>query len=448
MSSSDGAAAGVSGAIQKAPDPAERQDSRAEGLADIYVRVRAQSEALCKPLAIEDYGVQPMDDASPPKWHLAHTTWFFETFLLKAFEAGYKSIDDRYETLFNSYYNGVGNPYPRPRRGFLSRPTVGEVYDYRAHVDAAMAGLLYRDDDEVRRRIELGLNHEQQHQELMLTDLKYNLGLNPLKPAYREDLDCEASRWRPLKFDDHAGGILSVGAGGPFCFDNELPRHKVLLEPFALADRLVTNAEFLQFMEDGGYETPALWLSDGWTAVRANGWNCPLYWRRQDGEWLEYRLGGERAVAPGDPVVHVSAYEADAYARWAGCRLPTEFEWESVAAPLDSRAGNFADDGRLHPAGVERPERDGDRNPDSVAGNQLFGDAWEWTSSAYGPYPGYRTPTGTLGEYNGKFMSSQLVLRGGSCATPRGHVRASYRNFFYPPNRWQFSGIRLARDLG
>ena len=447
MSSSDGAAAGESGAIQKVPDPAERQDSRAEGLADFYARVRAQSEALCKPLAIEDSGVQPMDDASPPKWHLAHTTWFFETFLLRAFEAGYKSIDDRYETLFNSYYNGVGNPYPRPRRGFLSRPTVGEVYAYRAHVDAAMAGLLNRDEDEVRRRIELGLNHEQQHQELMLTDLKVNLGLNPLKPAYREDLDSEASRWRPLKFDDHAGGILSVGAGGPFCFDNELPRHRVLLEPFALADRLVTNAEFLQFMEDGGYESPALWLSDGWAAVRANRLNCPLYWRRQDGEWLEYRLGGERALAPADPVVHVSAYEADAYARWAGCRLPTEFELESAASPLDPGAGNFADDGRLHPAGVERRERDGDRNPDSVAGNQLFGDAWEWTSSAYGPYPGYRSPPGTLGEYNGKFMSSQLVLRGGSCATPRGHVRASYRNFFYPPNRWQFSGIRLARDL-
>ena len=419
-----------------------------DSLAARYERTRARSEALCAPLAIEDYGVQPMDDASPPKWHLAHTTWFFETFLLKEFEAGYECIDDRYETLFNSYYNGVGSPYPRPRRGLLSRPTVGEVYRYRAHVDAAMAGLLKCGEEEVRQRIELGLNHEQQHQELMLTDLKYNLGLNPLKPAYREDLDREAGRPRPLKLADYPGGILPAGARGPFCFDNELPRHRVLLEPFSLADRLVTNAEFLEFMEDGGYERPVLWLSEGWGAVRANGWKCPLYWQGRDGEWFEYRLSGERALAPGDPVVHVSAYEADAYARWAGCRLPTEFEWESAAAPLDPRAGNFADDERLHPASVEWRGRGGMRRADSRAENQLFGDAWEWTSSAYGPYPGYRTPPGTLGEYNGKFMSSQLVLRGGSCATPRGHVRASYRNFFYAPDRWQFSGIRLARDVG
>ena len=478
MSSSEGAATGVSGVPRMAAGPAEPQGSHDEDLAGRYARVRGQSEALCEPLAIEDYGVQPMDDASPPKWHLAHTTWFFETFLLKEFATGYQAFDGRYEMLFNSYYNGVGNPYPRPRRGFLSRPTVGEVYDYRAHVDDAMAGLVTGEDGEVRQRIELGLNHEQQHQELILTDLKYNLGLNPLKPAYREDLDREASGSLPLKFDDYPGGILSVGAGGPFCFDNELPRHRVLLEPFALAGRLVTNAEFLEFMEDGGYESPALWLSDGWAAVRANGWKSPLYWRRQetrrqetrrqetrrqetrrqetrnqdgrsqDGGWLEYRLGGERALVPDDPLVHVSAYEADAFARWAGCRLPTEFEWESAAAPQDSRAGNFADDGRLHPASVEWRGREGVQRRETGAGNQFYGDAWEWTSSAYGPYPGYRTPPGALGEYNGKFMSNQLVLRGGSCATPRGHVRASYRNFFYPPHRWQFSGIRLARDLG
>ena len=447
MSSSKGAAKGVPGAPLKAANPAEQDRSAAVDLASLYSRVRTRSEALCQPLAIEDYGVQPMDDASPPKWHLAHTTWFFETFLLKEFDTGYRGVDDTYEVLFNSYYNGVGDPYPRPRRGYLSRPTVGEVYDYRAHVDTAMAGLLTRGDAEIRRRIELGLHHEQQHQELILTDLKYNLGLNPLKPAYREDPDSEQTGSRALKFDEYPGGIFSVGACGPFCFDNELPRHTALLRPFALADRLVTNAEFLAFIENGGYAAAALWLSDGWSAVRANGWQCPLYWRCRDGQWLEYRLNGERSLAPDEPVVHVSAYEADAYARWEGCRLPTEFEWESAAEPLDPTAGNFADDGRLHPSGVDWPGQDGVRRLDTSGRKQLFGDAWEWTSSAYGPYPGYRTPPGALGEYNGKFMSSQLVLRGGSCATPRGHVRASYRNFFYPPDRWQFSGIRLARDL-
>ena len=446
MSYSQGAATGIPGASRTESTPAEKGCSAGVDLAAQYARTRARSEALCRPLAIEDYGVQPMDDASPPKWHLAHTTWFFETFLLKEFDAGYRGVDDRYETLFNSYYQGVGNPYPRPRRGLLSRPTVQEVSDYRARVDEAMAGLLTRDDGEVRRRIELGVHHEQQHQELILTDLKYNLGLNPLKPAYREDLHSEAARPRALKFDEYPGGMVSVGASGPFCFDNELPRHTALLQPFALADRLVTNAEYLSFMEDGGYRSPALWLSDGWAAVAANGWHCPLYWRCREGQWLEYRLGGECALAPEDPVVHVSAYEADAYARWAGCRLPTEFEWESAAEPLDARLGNFADDEKLHPSGVEGSVSEKPPGADPAGRKQLFGDAWEWTSSAYGPYPGYRIPPGALGEYNGKFMSSQLVLRGGSCATPRGHVRASYRNFFPPPARWQFSGIRLARD--
>ena len=435
MSSFQGAANPVAGAPGNTPEPPPEHGPGAQGAVERYARVRARSEALCRPLAIDDYGVQPMDDASPPKWHLAHTTWFFETFLLREFDGAYRCLHASYEELFNSYYNGVGEPYPRPKRGLLSRPTVGDVYDYRAHVDAAMQGLLTRADSEIQRRIELGLNHEQQHQELMLTDLKYNLGLNPLKPAYREDLCSEASAVCGLKFDEYPGGVFPVGAGRGFCFDNELPRHTVLLQPFALGDRLVTNGEFMAFIEDGGYHRPALWLSDGWSAVRANAWRCPLYWRCEDGQWLEYRLSGERALAPNDPVAHVSAFEADAYARWAGCRLPTEFEWETAAAALDPAAGNFADDERLHPAGAQ-------------AHKQFFGDAWEWTSSAYGPYPGYRAPPGALGEYNGKFMSSQLVLRGGSCATPRGHVRASYRNFFYPPARWQFSGIRLAKDLG
>ena len=430
-------------------------------LAGRYARVRAQSEALCLPLAVEDYGVQPMDDASPPKWHLAHTTWFFETFLLKEFDVDYRPVDERYHELFNSYYNGVGEPWPRPRRGLLSRPTVREVLDYRAHVDGAIQALLAREDDAIRRRVELGLNHEQQHQELILTDLKYNLGLNPLKPPYREDLNCATTVSRALAFDEYPGGVFEVGAQESFCFDNELPRHKILLQPFSLADRPVTNGEFLAFIEDGGYATAPLWLSEGWSAVAARGWRCPLYWRCRDGQWLEYRLGGERVIAPDDPVVHVSAFEADAFARWAGCRLPTEFEWETAAAQLDAAAGNFADDEWLHPRGAGSPLGDvsvGAAPSQSAAAaqleaqmeaqKQLFGDVWEWTSSAYGPYPGYRTLAGALGEYNGKFMSSQLVLRGGSCATPRGHVRASYRNFFYPPDRWQFSGIRLARDPG
>lgn len=405
-----------------------------EDLPKRYAAVRARSEALCRPLCIDDYGVQPMDDASPPKWHLAHTTWFFETFLLTEFLDAYSPVDERYETLFNSYYNGVGEPFPRPQRGLLSRPTVSEVQEYRAIVDRAMQALLEREDDEVRRRIELGLQHEQQHQELILTDLKYNLGLNPLKPAYQEGLDTTAANAPALGFAAHDGGGVRIGAGAGFCFDNELPRHKVWLHPFALADRLVTNGEYLEFMNDGGYRNPAWWLADGWSAVCAQGWSAPLYWREQDGRWFEYRLGGEQPLALSDPVVHVNALEADAYARWAGCRLPTECEWEAAARGLDPTVGNFADAGRLHPGGL------------SSAQAQMFGDLWEWTSSAYGPYPGYRPLAGALGEYNGKFMSSQLVLRGGSCATPKGHVRASYRNFFRPADRWQFSGIRLAKD--
>ena len=403
---------------------------------ELFAPIRARTEALCQHLRIEDYGVQPMDDASPPKWHLAHTAWFFETFLLRAFLTDYRPVHTRYESLFNSYYNGVGQPFPRPRRGLLSRPTVNEVLDYRAQVDDAMQQLLHRQDAEIQRRITLGLQHEQQHQELILTDLKYNLGLNPLKPAYREDLrlvedQAQAPR---LGFTEHPGGLAQAGADGvSFCFDNELPRHRTWLAPYALADRLATNGEYLEFIEDGGYGRPSLWLAEGWAVVEANGWQAPLYWRREDGVWLEYRLNGEAHLARADPVAHLSAFEADAFARWAGHRLPTEFEWEAAAQGLDPDAGNFADDERLHPAAAG-PQ------------GQLFGDLWEWTSSAYGPYPGYRPLAGALGEYNGKFMSSQLVLRGGSCATPRGHVRPSYRNFFHPKDRWQFSGVRLAKD--
>ena len=416
-------------AAQVADDPIAR-----------YAAVRQQTEMLCRPLAVDDYGVQPMDDASPPKWHLAHTTWFFETFLLKPFRERYRPFAEGFETLFNSYYNGVGQPFPRPKRGTLSRPTVEEVYAYRTHVDAAMRPLLARGDDEIRARVELGLHHEQQHQELIVTDLKYTLGTNPLRPAYRDDLDRAGCESRAAAFVDFPEGFVEVGAAGPdFCFDNETPRHRVWLRPFAVADRLVTNGEYLAFMEDGGYGAPALWLSDGWDAVRRDRWEAPLYWYRQDGAWFEYRLSGPAPVDLHAPVTHVSLYEADAYARWAGARLPLETEWESVAARYgeEAAAGHFADGGRLHPGGA--------------AGSgmaQLFGDVWEWTSSAYGPYPGYRPLPGTLGEYNGKFMANQVVLRGGSCATPPGHVRATYRNFFHGPDRWQFTGIRLARDAG
>jgi ergothioneine biosynthesis protein EgtB len=431
---------------------------------------------LCAPLAIEDYGVQPMDDASPPKWHLAHTTWFFETFLLKVFADGYRPFNDRFEYLFNSYYNGVGNPYPRPRRGMLSRPTVTEVYEYRQHVDEAMGSLLERAEGEVGARVMLGLHHEQQHQELLLTDIKYNLGTNPLLPPYREDLrDHDAVTGErsaaPPAFVEFPGGMVEIGAAGtgganhcragaegayatPFCFDNELPRHEVLLRPFALADSLISNTEFLAFVEDDGYQRSELWLSDGWTALAAmppvdgrdrppgaDARPGPLYWYRRDGEWYEYRLSGARALNPDAPVTHVSYYEADAYARWAGHRLPTEQEWEHAASnqPI---IGNFASEDALHPL----PPRD-DRGLRRGPLRQLFGDVWEWTASPYVPYPGYRPLPGTLGEYNGKFMSNQLVLRGGSCVTQPGHVRASYRNFFYPEDQWQFSGIRLAHDV-
>ena len=402
-----------------------------------YAAVRGQSEALCEPLATEDYVVQPIVDASPPRWHLAHTTWFFETFLLKPFAVRYRPFDPAFEYLFNSYYNGIGNQFPRPLRGTLSRPTVREVLDYRRHVDEAMQSLLGREDAEVRNRIELGLHHEQQHQELLLTDIKANLGLNPLKPAYCGADESAAGAAVPLSFVPFAAGLAEIGAAlaRSFCFDNERPRHRVWLDDFALANRLVTNAEYAAFIADGGYDAPALWLSEGWAWRSEHDVQAPMYWRRVDGVWFEYRLDGEREVEQSAPVTHVSYFEADAFARWAGARLPTEAEWEHVAVGKPVR-GTFATDA-AHP----RPARGED------ALLQLFDDCWEWTSSAYGPYPGFTPLSGTLGEYNGKFMSSQNVLRGGSCATPAGHVRATYRNFFYPKDRWQFTGIRLAKSL-
>jgi len=403
-----------------------------------YRATRADSLAYCEPLKTEDYGLQAAPFTSPPKWHLAHTTWFFETFLLKPYHDSYRSPEERYEVLFNSYYNGIGEQFPRPQRGLLSRPTIDEVREYRAHVDGAMEELLGRTDhelaDDIRERVVLGLEHEQQHQELFFTDLKYSLAVNPLAPGYVEcDLPAStagaAPRW--LGFD---GGLVEVGhTGDGFCFDNELPRHRVYIEPFELADRLVTNGEYAAFIADGGYRRPELWLSDGWDCVSGGGWQAPLYWRDRDGKALEYTLHGLQARDEAGPVCHVSGYEADAYARWAGARLPTEQEWEVAAAGRDAPAGGV-EAGRYHPS----PATDGSL--------QLYGDCWQWTRSAYSPYPGYRAPEGAIGEYNGKFMSNQWVLRGGSCVSLAAHLRPSYRNFFYPPDRWQFSGIRLARS--
>ncbi|MDE0693173.1 MAG: ergothioneine biosynthesis protein EgtB [Gammaproteobacteria bacterium] len=452
-------------------EPSARGSARGlPSLEEVYRRIRRRSEELCEPLEIEDYGVQPIVDASPPKWHLAHTTWFFETFLLVPFVEDYRRFHPSFEYLFNSYYNGVGQPFPRPSRGNLSRPTVAEVLAYRRHVDVAMAPLLVAEDADVQARVELGLHHEQQHQELLVTDFKVTLGSNPMKPAYREpsargsargfpsleELNGETPKTAlPLAFVDFDGGLTEQGmdAGGAFCFDNESPEHRAWLEPFALANRVVTNGEYQEFIEDGGYAKPALWLSEGWAWVQERGIDAPMYWRATEGGWREYRLDGEGPVAPHLPVTHVSFYEAEAYATWAGARLPTEAEWEHVGRgacarertdrhqpPAAALEGNFADSGRLHPAAATSGA-DGEAAP-----MQLFGDCWEWTSSAYRPYPGFTPLPGTLGEYNGKFMSGQQVLRGGSCATPEGHVRPTYRNFFYPPDRWQFTGIRLAKD--
>lgn len=401
-----------------------------------FERVRALSETLCAPLQTEDYVIQSMPDVSPPKWHLAHVSWFFEAFLLKPFLPGYRELDPRYDHLFNSYYETHGKPFPRPRRGLLSRPTVSEIYRYRGHVDAAMGELLERPPAEhaaeIARRLELGLQHEQQHQELLLMDILHILAQNPLQPAYREDLPNSAGaspgerRW--LEF---SGGLRRIGhAGDGFAFDCERPRHQRYLEDFRLASRPVNGAEYLAFIADGGYARPELWLADGWKQVCEAGWQAPLYWQHEHGHWLEMTLGGLRPLDPYAPVCHISFFEADAYARWAGARLPDEAEWE-VAAQDAPVHGNFLESGYLHP----------------VAGDgRWYGDVWEWTASAYRPYPGFRPLPGSLGEYNGKFMCGQMVLRGGSCATPRGHVRASYRNFFYPAMRWPFAGLRMARE--
>jgi len=401
-----------------------------------YCDVRAESESICKPLEIEDYGIQTIPDVSPPKWHLAHTSWFFETFILKPFVDNYPVFHPKYEHLFNSYYEQVGTFHPRPERGLLSRPTVAEIYEYRQHVNTHMGELLVsltnkisskKDQNEILSRTEIGLNHEQQHQELMLTDIKHIFANNPLKPVYldlKRPPDLSAS---PLTWLEQPAGIYQIGhSGEAYAFDNESPAHKVYLQPFRIASRLTTNEEYLKFIEAGGYENSAWWLSDGWKTIRTEQWQHPFYWSKHNGSWSEMTLAGMRPLDMQAPISHVSFYEANAYANWLDKRLPTEQEWEVVASQYET-AGNFREQVYLQPIAANQESQ-----------HQFFGDVWEWTQSSYSPYPGYKAVTGALGEYNGKFMSSQFVLRGGSCITPQNHIRASYRNFFYPADRWQY----------
>jgi ergothioneine biosynthesis protein EgtB len=420
--------------IARPPIRASLRLDRAD-LQAAYADVRATTERLCAPLATEDYVLQAMPDVSPTRWHLAHVTWFFETFVLARHAREYRSPDPAYRYLFNSYYNTVGPQFERPRRGHLSRPTVAEIYRYRSGVDAAMARLLDAvDPADVTDALTLGLHHEQQHQELILTDIKFNLGVNPLRPAYHDVAIPCGTTTPPMEWDVHAGGLVTIGHDGVgFAFDNEGPQHEVYLQPFALGTRLVTNGEYLEFMADGGYTQWSLWLSEGFRVAQERGWRAPLYWEERDGAWWTHTLSGPMPVDPHAPVTHVSYYEADAYARWRSTRLPTEQEWEHGARDV-TLEGNLQDRGIFHPL----PAHDA---------SQLIGDVWEWTASPYVAYPGFRAVPGALGEYNGKFMVNQMVLRGGSCVTPRSHVRATYRNFFPPDARWQFSGIRLALDV-
>jgi ergothioneine biosynthesis protein EgtB len=387
--------------------------------------------------------VQSMEDVSPTKWHLAHTSWFFETFVLVPHLAGYTPYHPSYGYLFNSYYMQAGERHCRAQRGYLSRPTVAEVHAYRAHVDHGVERLLADAGEELLGRVEplvtLGIHHEQQHQELLITDIKHVFSVNPLRPAFHEPSAAPSSPAPPLRWIAFDEGVRRIGhAGDGFSYDNESPRHRVFLEAFELASRPATNGEFLAFMEDGGYARPELWLSAGWAAAQENAWSEPFYWERRDGRWWSYTLAGMREVDPDEPVCHLTYFEADAFARWAGARLPTEAEWEVAAADVPVR-GNLVESGRLHPAAAgEDP---------GGAPLQLYGDVWEWTRSQYSPYPGYAPAEGAIGEYNGKFMCNQFVLRGGSCATPASHLRPTYRNFFPADAAWQFSGLRLARDV-
>ncbi|GAB2558373.1 ergothioneine biosynthesis protein EgtB [Rhodanobacter koreensis] len=414
---------------------ASTQLSGPVGIAARFRQVRQRTLDLCASLSAEDLLVQSMPDASPGKWHLAHTSWFFEQFVL-ARDPTWRPRDPAWHYLFNSYYQSVGPMHARPQRGLLSRPSLDEVHGYRHDIDDAVSRLLARSEDaELATLVELGMQHEQQHQELLLTDIKHAFWCNPLQPAYRAPLaGATNTKALPLRFVDGRDGIVEIGhRGGNFAFDNETPRHRTLLQPHALANRLVTNAEYLAFVREGGYREPGLWLSDGWATVQREGWQHPIYW--QADLVSEFTLAGVRALDPHEPVCHLSYYEAEAFARWAGARLPTEAEWESAAQGVGI-IGNLQDDQRFQPSAA-------------TAGDglqQLYGDVWEWTASPYVSYPGFRPLPGSLGEYNGKFMCGQWVLRGGSCVTPRSHIRASYRNFFPPHARWQFAGLRLGQN--
>ncbi|WP_406827757.1 ergothioneine biosynthesis protein EgtB [Microbulbifer sp. ARAS458-1] len=416
-----------------------------------YQRVRAQTEALTEPLSAEDLQLQSMPDASPGKWHMAHTSWFFETFILQPHAPDYDPFDRDFHHLFNSYYNSLGTPFFRPQRGLLSRPSLLQVQSYRHFIDCEIERWLTEEEvtAELANLLVLGLNHEQQHQELLLTDIKHALSINPLRPSYREDIfagddqeEIADRHWLSIPEDNYTLG----SDGQQFAFDNEGPAHQRFQPAFRIATRLVTNREYLEFLQDGGYREPRLWLSDGWADITRSGRRAPLYWHEQDGEWLHFTLGGMRPIDLDAPACHLNFYEADAFASWSGYRLPTEFEWE-IAAWLHchkdaQRTANMLESGHFRPVS-EQEELFGHGAPD---GAQFLGNVWQWTSSAYQPYPGFRASGDAVGEYNGKFMCNQMVLRGGSCVTPRNHIRITYRNFFYPHQAWQFTGIRLAGD--
>ena len=439
------ASADVATDTRTAKQPALRPSSaRIEHLRDRFHQLRSFTNRLCTGLEPEDYVVQSMPDVSPTKWHLAHTTWFFETFILKKFVPGYRSEIPEYAYLFNSYYNAAGDMHRRDLRGLISRPTVREAQRYRASIDSHVDDLLSNAEEQLLDEIEpilvLGIHHEQQHQELLVTDIKHVFAQNPLYPVFRErKIKIDAEKVSSVRFVDFEQTMASIGHDGHgFAYDNEEPRHQALVPAFSLASRPVTNGEYLAFIEDSGYTRPEFWLSLGWMTVNEQRWQAPLYWTKRDGVWWNFTLSGFRPVDESEPVTNVSYFEADAYTNWAGARLPTEFEWERAAldCPIE---GNFVEDENFHPRALSTSKHD-------LSLHQMFGDVWEWTRSAYSPYPRYRAVPGALGEYNGKFMCNQYVLRGGSCATSRSHIRRTYRNFFQPEKRWQFTGIRLARD--
>jgi len=421
----------------------EKLDIRSR-LINAFQNVRVFTEQLCEPLETEDFIVQSMPEVSPTRWHIAHTSWFFETFILEPAQRGYKSPHPLYNYFFNSYYNAVGEQFPRPNRGLLSRPSVKDIFAYRQHTDKAVLQLLNDLDSESIQALEatfmLGLEHEQQHQELMLSDIKHVFFQNPLYPAYTvKPFEKHSSPSTQHQWTAFEGGKVRQGhTGDPFCFDNETPQHEYLLPPFEIGNRLITNGEYLSFIEAQGYEQPSLWLSDGWALLRQEAWKAPLYWVLKEGHWHEFTLRGLTPLQLNAPVAHLSYYEANAYANWVGARLPSEYEWEHAAQKQPLR-GNFVQQKYFHPTPA------GPESIDSLG--QMFGDVWEWTQSPYSPYPGFKPANGAIGEYNGKFMSSQMVLKGGSCVSSQDHLRATYRNFFYPHSRWQFMGLRLARDI-